>query len=90
VSAFSVPPRLAFVIADDVDAPQVFLMPLPDGPPVVLNNISAVIWMLAADGEEDVAGAVAAVVDMKPEEVRDDVDGYLADLVSRSLLAHPE
>ncbi|EAP99597.1 hypothetical protein JNB_05475 [Janibacter sp. HTCC2649] len=86
MSSFAVPPRLAFVVPDDVDAPQVFLMPLPDGPPVALEGISAAIWVLAADGEEDVVGAVGALVGKMPSEVGDAVEKYLQELVFRGLL----
>ena len=84
---YDVPTRLAFVIPDDAETPQVFLMPLPDGPPVVLHDVSAVIWVLAADGEADVAGAVSHVVGRRRQEVNHDVTRHLEDLVSKGLLA---
>jgi hypothetical protein len=59
MTGFRAPRRVAFVIPDDRPAPEVFLMKLPDGPPVVLHGTSAVIWVLAADGERDVAGEVS-------------------------------
>lgn len=83
---YGVPRRLAFVVPDDVETPQVFLMPLPDGPPVVLNDVSAVIWVLAADGEDDVASGVSKVVDKSPEEVGPEVVRHLECLVSQGLL----
>lgn len=83
---YDVPTRLAFVVPDDVETPQVFLMPLPDGPPVVLHDISAVIWVLAADGEADVAAAVGEVVGVSPDEVEGDVAQHLEELVAKRLL----
>ena len=89
MSTFAVPSRLAFVVPE-TEAPQVFLMHLPDGPPFVLKDTAAVIWMLAADEEGDVAGAVGHVVGLPRDEVVDEVERYLADLVAKGLLASRE
>ncbi|MFC7488069.1 hypothetical protein ACOCJ7_18105 [Knoellia sp. CPCC 206453] len=88
MTAYAVPRRLAFVVPDEVDAPTVFLMPLPDGPPVVLHDVSAVIWVLAADGEPDVGAAMRDVVGGDLTEMEEKVRTFLADLVDRGLLTH--
>lgn len=87
--AYRVPERLAHVVgprpSGDGD-PTVFLVRLPDGLPVVLRGSAAMIWVLAADGEDDVATAVGALTGMARESVVDDVDRYLDDLVEHGLL----
>ena len=86
MSRFGVPRRVAFVVHEDSEAPEVFLMRLPDGPPVVLRDISAVIWSLAADGEPDVVGAVSRAVGVARQEVEDHVVGHLRHLAAQGLL----
>ena len=89
MSRFVVPPRVAFVVPQ-ADATQVFLMALPDGPPVILTDTAAVIWVLAADGESDVAGAVGDVVGVPREAIVAEVEQYLRDLVGKGLLSATE
>ncbi len=86
--SYSRPPRLAYVAPDPVDgdAQCVYLMPLPDGPPVLLEGSAAVIWLVAVRGVEDVCGAVAARMGAAPGEIADDVGAYLQVLVGRGLL----
>ena len=86
MSRFVVPPRVAFVVPQ-TDATQVFLMALPDGPPFILTDTAAVIWVLAADGAMDVAGAVGDVVGVPRETIATEVEQYLQDLVRKGLLA---
>ena len=85
MTRYGVPPRVAYVVAD-AGTPRVFLMPLPDGPPLVLADTAAVIWILAADGERDVPAAVGDVVGRPREAVADEVDAYLADLLAKGLI----
>ncbi|MFW5469858.1 hypothetical protein ACOCJ4_07425 [Knoellia sp. CPCC 206435] len=87
MTTYSVPARLAFVIADDTDAPRVFLMSLPDGPPVVLDDAAAAIWILAASGERDVAAGVGRAVGKARHEVARDVANFLGHLVDEDLLS---
>lgn len=89
MSRFVVPPRVAFVVPQ-TDATQVFLMVLPDGPPFILSDTAAVIWVLAADGETDVAGAVGDVVGVPREAIVTEVEEYLQDLVTKGLLSATE
>ncbi|WP_156465233.1 hypothetical protein [Knoellia sp. Soil729] len=86
MSGFCVPRRVAFVIPGDSDAPEVFLMQLPDGPPVVLHGASAVIWVLAADGEEDVVAEVGRTMGVARDMLEGDVTTHLRDLVDRGWL----
>ena len=90
MSAFLVPSRVAYVVADGHRAhgepPTVFLMQVPDGAPVVLHGTAALIWLLASDGEEDVATAVADVVGLDRASVAPDVRRFLDDLVDRGLV----
>jgi hypothetical protein len=88
MSAYRVPPRLAHVVPDDgPDAPvALYLMHLPEGPPQVLHDMGAWIWILAADGEADVPAAVAEHVDAAGHDVHTEVLAFLDDLVARGLL----
>lgn len=88
---YQVPRRLAWNIPErgDDDPLVVYLMPLPDGPPLVLRGIAGLIWALAIDGEQDVPAAVAELLDQPLEEVRPVTLEFLADLVARGLLAPP-
>lgn len=85
---YRIPPRLAHVIVDTKpsDPPDVFLMDLPDGPPLVLRESAAMIWILAAEGGSDVPGLVAQGVGRTVREIGGEVSEYLADLVARGLL----
>jgi hypothetical protein len=86
MSVFGLPRRVAFVVRDDSDAPEVFLMQVPDGPPVVLRDTSALIWILAADGEDDVVGAVSRTVGVGRDRLEDHVVDHLQELVVRGFL----
>jgi hypothetical protein len=52
----------------------------------VLRDSAAVIWMVAAEGEDDVAGAVATLFGMSVEEVSADVERFLDELVALGVL----
>lgn len=86
MTAYSVPKRVAHVERAENGLPQVFLMRLPDGPPVALEGTAALIWTLAVEREEDVAGAVAEVTGVDRADIADDVEAYLVTLVETGLL----
>jgi hypothetical protein len=85
---YRVPARLAYVVVDDAesDPVTVYLMDLPDGPPLALRDSAALIWLVAAEGSREVAELVAQGVGRPVEEIAGEVGKYLADLVSRGLL----
>lgn len=72
------------------DPAAVFLMQLPDGPPLVLRDSAALIWIVAAEGSTDVQGQVAEAVGRSVEELADEVGAYLDELVDRGLLEPSE
>lgn len=90
MTRYGIPHEVAHVIPDDEpDLPaRVFLMQLPDGQPVVLDDSAALIWLLAAEGEEDLVGAMADLVGQQGHEIAADVTTFLDELVSRGLLIH--
>lgn len=86
--SYSRPPRLAYVGSDSIDSDEqsVYLMPLPDGPPVILQGSAAVIWLAAARGAPDVHDAVADQLGLEAAEIAGDVGAYLEVLLDQSLL----
>ncbi|AXG14072.1 PqqD family protein [Intrasporangium calvum] len=84
---------MAYVVVDGEEPPEVspedpelYLMRLPDGPPVRLGGTAAVIWLVASAGEEDVVEAVARLVERDPVDIEPDVMTYLDLLVADGLL----
>jgi hypothetical protein len=53
----------------------------------VLEGSAALIWTVAADGEEDVSGVVAEAFGQPAAEIADDVETYLTYLVDIGLLS---
>ena len=88
MTSYRIPARLAHVVPEDQpdSSTAVFLMQLPDGFPVRLQDSGAWIWLLAADGEDDVAGAVGELVGLPRGAVEDDVNAFLESLVQHRLL----
>ena len=88
---FSAPRRLAQVLTepddgDSTEGPELYLMPLPDGPAVRLGGTAALIWLVASEGSEDVISDVAEIAGRQREDVESDVNGYLDFLVGQTLL----
>ena len=64
-----------------------YVATLPDGPIVVLDGISALIWDEACAGDrETIVDRVAAATNAAPDAIRADVEAFVADLVARGLL----
>ena len=86
---YMVPPRVGHVV-EEPDAqhptPRVFLMQLPDGEPQLLSGTAALIWVLAAEGEDDVAQALADLLGEPVATVAQATRSYLDTLVAQGLL----
>ncbi len=87
MSGYERPQDLAFVedAEDDGDGLLVYLAALPDGPLVVLNRTSALIWRQAQE-DGDVVVQVAQLVRADPESIRAEVEEFLETLVAQRLL----
>ena len=85
---YRVPHRLGHVtLPPEGDRPVVvYLMPLPDGDPVGLHNTAALIWTIAADGEQDVAASLADLLADPVDTVLAEVEDFLAVLVAQRFL----
>ncbi len=88
MTGYRVPSRVAQVlVGEDPATPEVvYLMLLPDGEPAVLRDSAAVVWSVAATGEDDVSAAVAARVEVPLARVAPDVERFLDELVSLGLI----
>lgn len=77
------PERVAAVVEPPgaEDETSVYLCRIPDGAPVRLRGLAALIWVLAADGEQDVTGALTELLGEPPQHIGDQVDEFLTDLV---------
>lgn len=85
---YAVPPNVAWVVGSEVDAydETIYVMRVPDGLPAILTGIAAEIWLEAAGGH-DVVPAIAALTGEDPALIAPDTEAFLADLVTRGLLA---
>ncbi|WDH79482.1 PqqD family protein [Microbacterium esteraromaticum] len=72
--------------ADDV----VYIAPLPDGPIMVLDGVSALIWQTITDPvgatDTEVAAHVAAATGQRPDDIAGHVTSFLDDLVRRGVI----
>lgn len=84
---YRIPPRLGWVISEgQPDAGlTVFLMFLPDGEPIVLRDVAALIW-IAATEEPDVVSTVAEATQQPRAAVQATVLDYLDELVVQGLV----
>ncbi|WP_156971223.1 hypothetical protein [Knoellia sinensis] len=95
---FRVPDSVAYdVIEADSDhgigsqagaAETVYLLSLPDGVPLVLSGMGAILWLLAAEGVTDVASAVASATGESVGSIEPLIRDYLESLVADGLLEH--
>ena len=64
-----------------------YVATLPDGPILVLDGISALIWDEACGGDRaTIVNRVAAATNATPDAIRADVEAFVAELVARGLL----
>lgn len=89
---YSVPDRLGFVYGNEQTASSgaIYLMPLPDGVPVVLTGTAALIWETAVTAESltdarELADVLTA--GRATEQIVSDTLDFLAQLVAEGLLA---
>ena len=64
----------------------VFVMHLPDGPPMVLRAMAGWLWLLAVDGERDLVEEVATATASDPEVIGPEIAAFLEALVRDGLL----
>jgi hypothetical protein len=75
--------------ADPGGLGRVYLTTLPDGPLVVLEGSSALIWRQAQE-EGDLVTSVARLVGENPQAIRAEVERFVEALVAHGLLEHRE
>lgn len=87
--SYRMPERMAWYLEDEPGTDlRVFLLPLPDGQPCVLEGVAALIWLVAADGEDAVTSVVEAT-GADRASVEGHVLAYLDTLVEGNLLDRP-
>ncbi|MBN7793406.1 PqqD family peptide modification chaperone [Microbacterium sp. 2216-1] len=73
----------AVIDEDDI----VYVAPLPDGPVLVLDGVSALIWQTALDPQiDDTVAYVADATGQRPEDIAGHVEAFVTDLVRRGAL----
>lgn len=73
----------AVIDEDDI----VYVAPLPDGPLLVLDGVSALIWQTLCDTHiDDTVVHVADATGQRPEDIAGHVDAFVTDLVRRGAL----
>lgn len=89
MTAYRVPHDLAYDVIEaesQESAPTVYLMRLPDGQPLMLRDMGAWIWLLAADGVPNIAEEIADATSVDVQKIGPEVAGFLATLVNDGLL----
>ena len=83
-----VPENVAWVAGVETvpDDPRIYASVVPDGEPAVLEGFAALVWDVAASGE-DVVPEVAALTGQPTDAVAEEVQRFLDDLVALGLLA---
>ncbi|MEJ1088256.1 PqqD family protein [Microbacterium sp. Mu-80] len=75
----------AVIDEDDV----VYVAPLPDGPILVLDGVSALIWQAVRDPQiDDAVAHVAASTAQRSEDIAGHVEDFVDDLVRRGVLTY--
>jgi len=80
---YALPTALAVARAGDG---TLFVMPLPDGPPRVLNGSAEVIWEVAVSGSEHIVEEVAEAFDVASEAIASDVGVALRSFTQLGLI----
>ncbi len=80
--------RVGVVVDDEPDGPpRVYLAQLPDGPLVVLEGSSAVIWQVAtACARADLVRRVAEATGASADEIGAEVERFVGELLDRGFL----
>lgn len=75
------------VVADQEESPRVYLAHLPDGPLVVLEGASAVIWRVATTcAADDLVLGVAGATGAPADDIAGDVERFVEELIARGFL----
>lgn len=77
---YTVPPRLAWQVDEEQDELVVYLMRLPNGEPVALEGVAALIWVAALEGE-DAVSIVAQATGEPRQGIESAVVNYLGELM---------
>ncbi|MBY6060287.1 PqqD family peptide modification chaperone [Microbacterium esteraromaticum] len=65
----------------------VYVAPLPDGPILVLDGVSALIWQTVCDSQVDDAVAyVADATGQRPDDIAGHIEAFIDGLVRRGAL----
>ena len=85
---YRVPENVAWVAGAETvpDDPRINASVVPDGETAVLEGVAALVWDVAASGE-DVVPEVAALTGQPTDAVAEEVQRFLDDLVALGLLA---
>jgi hypothetical protein len=81
--------RVAWLDLADRDQDALYVTTLPDGPPLVLRESAALIFLVATEGGtlEDVVARVAEQAAQPPEAIRSDVVAFVDELLRLGLLS---
>lgn len=85
----------AYVVANRVgvvvDADEIHVAHLPDGPILSLTGTAALVWRAAVNGPaQQIADRVAAEAGLLAEDIADDVTTFVETLLAEGLLAEAE
>ncbi|HEY9494051.1 MAG TPA: PqqD family protein [Intrasporangium sp.] len=83
-AAYGIAPNVGHVD----DAGRSYVARLPEGPPMVLEDSAALIWMQVVVGGTvgDIASRVAVVAGISAEDIIGDVETFLDELVAHGVL----
>lgn len=86
MTSYRAPRRVAWVAEEAEDGHvTLYLMPLPAGEPVILRDLAAVIWDVAATEGDQVAARVRDLMS-RPDAELNMIQDFLAELVEAGLL----